>query len=128
MSDWDSYKWIIFVLYQFGFVKSLRRARDSDIIEALAYMKLKKQHGAVPGIHKWEGPFWRREDLQDFIQTNGEKCVIVIDNFALDITSYLLEHVCKILNSFQYSADSKFIAWGIKSSAKIFFVRREDWP
>lgn len=95
MTDWDPTKWIIYAFYQIGLVKSVRRARDSDIRAASNYMKLKQKVGAVSERRLWEGPFWRQEDFDDFIQAKGDRCLIVIDDIVVDVTSFLSEHVCK---------------------------------
>ncbi|KAG6889990.1 hypothetical protein C0995_012950 [Termitomyces sp. Mi166 len=93
--DWDPSKWLILILYQLGLVFGLRRAKDSDLKEAINYMQLKTHfRGPIQenDLNYWTGDVWNETQLLEYIQAVPGRCVIEIDGFAIDATEYLREH------------------------------------
>ncbi|KAJ7207595.1 hypothetical protein GGX14DRAFT_396416 [Mycena pura] len=92
--NWDPSKWIIFVLYRLGLVKGLRTARDQDLKEALEYMHFKKKHGVAPAQEDapWTGETWDTPRALVYIESIPGTCVVVIDDYFVDVTEYLGEH------------------------------------
>ncbi|KAK0208735.1 hypothetical protein DFS33DRAFT_1253568 [Desarmillaria ectypa] len=92
-ADWDPSKWIIVGLYKLGFATGLRRARKGDISEAVEYMQDKRAYG-VPSAEDdlWDGPNWSIKDVQSYIQGGLGRCVLLIDDFVVDVTNYMGEH------------------------------------
>lgn len=43
---------------------------------------------------EWGGPVWDVEKLQTYIQEKPGRCVVVINDYAMDVTNYLGDHVC----------------------------------
>jgi cytochrome b involved in lipid metabolism len=41
----------------------------------------------------WKGPTWDRLRAQQYVLNRREKCFIVLDDFLLDVTTYMKEHV-----------------------------------
>ncbi|KAL1739712.1 hypothetical protein HDZ31DRAFT_48930 [Schizophyllum fasciatum] len=91
--DWDPTKWIIAALHRLGFVKGLRRARDADLRAALAHMHLKSHHHGISSEDEdelWDGPVWDTAELKE--RAAQGSCLLVIDGYIVDATSYLGEH------------------------------------
>ncbi|KAJ7070728.1 hypothetical protein C8F01DRAFT_1313861 [Mycena amicta] len=91
--NYDPSKWIIAVLHHFGLVTGLRTARDKDLKEALEYMRHKK-HG-IPLQEEeeaWTGETWDISRAYEYIQSRQGSCVVVIDDYFVDVSSYLAEH------------------------------------
>jgi stearoyl-CoA desaturase (Delta-9 desaturase) len=85
------------VLQQLGLVYELRTAKKKDIDDAKAYMQHKEIGTMV--VEKdsaesvWDGPRWTKQDLEEYVQQYPSRCVLYIENFVVDVTSYLGEHV-----------------------------------
>jgi stearoyl-CoA desaturase (delta-9 desaturase) len=96
--NWDPSKWIILGLNRLGLVTGLRRARESDMKEALKYMHFKDTHGVPPSEEDtpWEGETWDLAQALEYIKSKQGSCVVVIDDHFLDVGSYLGEHVSLI--------------------------------
>jgi len=91
--DWDPTKWIILGLYQLKLVSNLRRAREDDLVEAVQRMHRKLADGEVePELDSWRGETWRIKQLEEYVEVAEGACVVVVDGFATDVTSYLGEH------------------------------------
>lgn len=92
--DWDPSKWIILILQQLGLVMSLRRARKEDLVEALHHMKRKESSDDIePEDNSWDGETWNILQVVEFAKAKTGRCIVLIDGFAVDVTSYLGEHV-----------------------------------
>ncbi|SJL06149.1 uncharacterized protein ARMOST_09485 [Armillaria ostoyae] len=92
-ADWDPSKWIIIGLHKLGFATGLRRARKDDMLEAVEYMQQKYAYGVPPAEDDhWDGPNWTIDDVQSYIQGTLGRCVLLIDDFVIDATSYMGEH------------------------------------
>ncbi|PBK76831.1 hypothetical protein ARMSODRAFT_948673 [Armillaria solidipes] len=92
-ADWDPSKWIIIGLHKLGFATGLRRARKDDMLEAVEYMQHKYAYGVPPAEDDhWDGPNWTIDDVQSYIQGTLGRCVLLIDDFVIDATSYMGEH------------------------------------
>ncbi|KAG7452278.1 uncharacterized protein BT62DRAFT_294111 [Guyanagaster necrorhizus] len=92
-ADWDPSKWIIVSLHKLGFVTGLRRARRDDISESVEYMRHKCAYGVPPPEDdQWDGPNWTIDEVQLYIQSALGRCVLLIDDFVVDVTSYMGEH------------------------------------
>ncbi|KAJ7293006.1 fatty acid desaturase-domain-containing protein [Mycena rebaudengoi] len=92
--NWDPSKWIILGLNRLGLVTGLRRARESDMKEALKYMHFKDTHGVPPSEEDtpWEGETWDLAQALEYIKSKQGSCVVAIDDHFLDVGSYLGEH------------------------------------
>ena len=94
LTDWDPSKWIILLLHFFGLVCGLRRAKDEDIKNGLEHMRMKEQGEAV--IEEEEDiPIWSSNDVENFTAKEN-RCLILLDGYIVDTTSYLSEHVSAI--------------------------------
>jgi len=91
LTDWDPTKWIILLLQFFGFATRLRRARDEDIKNALDHMRLKEQ-GEMMAEEKEDLPIWIMSEVENLIAKEN-RCLILLDGYIVDTTSYLPEHV-----------------------------------
>ncbi|KAF5312206.1 hypothetical protein D9619_002627 [Psilocybe cf. subviscida] len=92
-SDWDPSKWIILGLEWLGLVTSLRRARQEDLVEAVHHMHHKTNMDSEKNQDEdemWDGDVYTLAEIQAMAKEG--RCMIVIDGFAVDVTSYLLEH------------------------------------
>ena len=41
----------------------------------------------------WKGATWEKETLRKYVTEKRNRCVILIDGYVVDVTSYLGEHV-----------------------------------
>ena len=41
----------------------------------------------------WKGATWDKETLRKYVTEKRNRCVILIDGYVVDVTSYLGEHV-----------------------------------
>ncbi|PPQ78943.1 hypothetical protein CVT25_002394 [Psilocybe cyanescens] len=117
--DWDPSKWIILILQQLGLVMSLRRARKEDLVEALHHMKRKESSDAIePEDNSWDGETWNILQVVEFAKAKTGRCIVLIDGFAVDVTSYLGEHPggSKILREHSVRLASDMDVW-----------RKADW-
>ncbi|KAI0050568.1 hypothetical protein FA95DRAFT_1555494 [Auriscalpium vulgare] len=97
--DWDPSKWVIALLNTLGWAWGLRRADTNDIKDAIQHMSGKHADhhgpytGSAQGIAEWAGAIWQRRDqLDDYLRSNSCACVVLIDGYAVDATSYMKEH------------------------------------
>ena len=112
MIDWDPSKWIILALRKLGLVMSLRRARNGDLKEAIEYM-----HRKELGLVEVKTDTWY--EVQEYVEKQG-KCVVMIDGFVVDVTSYLGDHVSRYLSVKLWCLIFLFVAWRSQLIAKIF--------
>lgn len=116
-SNWDPSKWVILVLHRLGLIKGLRRAREEDIIEAAEWMrrqreKLINENGEDAHIHihpphtDFDDSYytsdtldmteklqvWDIKELHEYVNSKAGRCVVLLDGYAVDVTSYLKEH------------------------------------
>ncbi|KAF7339125.1 Stearoyl-CoA desaturase [Mycena venus] len=92
--SWDPSKWIIYALHRLGLVSSLRSVRDEDLKEAMQYMHHKNMHG-VPQPQEgapWDGETWDIQQAHEYIQSKPGRCLVVIEDYFVDVTPYLGEH------------------------------------
>lgn len=96
--EWDPSKWIILALHFLGLATSLRRARDKDLNEAKTHMLIKS--GVVSCFDDEEGedndsqyPCWTIEEAQKYADSKAGSCIVVIDRYVVDATTYMGEHV-----------------------------------
>jgi len=61
------------------------------------YMKKKGKTDNVeePDSSGWQGTVWNKSQMEEVLQAKIGKCIILIDGFAVDVTSYLGEHVSR---------------------------------
>jgi stearoyl-CoA desaturase (delta-9 desaturase) len=103
--DWDPSKWIITVLHKLGLATGLRKARKEDISTARAWMQ---SHHHEPFPSTWAS---EEEDESESLDSDGSRvevkwniedltrnarernCLLVIDGFVVDVSSYVGEHV-----------------------------------
>lgn len=96
ITAWDPSKWIILLLHRFKLVTGLRRARDIDLKEALAYMKYKSVHGMPPRDDLDEqqtSEHWTIEEARLYVKERPGRCVVLLNGWVVDLTTYLREHV-----------------------------------
>ena len=99
-------------MHRLGLVYGLRRAKQEDVSDAARYMHEKHTHGTLgesstdESEDEWQGEIWDMDRLEECQQDKPGKCVVLLDGFVLDVTSYLGEHVCGFscfhLRAFQY--------------------------
>ncbi|KAH9897743.1 hypothetical protein C8Q73DRAFT_640686 [Cubamyces lactineus] len=104
--DWDPSKWVIMLLHSLGLVSDLRCAREEEIRTAREHMLRKEiaqahtdgqgagsdtASGSEEEREDWQGPIWTAEQLADYACAN-DRCVILLDGYAVDATEYLAEH------------------------------------
>ncbi|KAF9055874.1 hypothetical protein BJ165DRAFT_1554855 [Panaeolus papilionaceus] len=92
IADWDPSKWIILGLHKLGLVTGLRRARPKDMVDALQYMRKKEAGKLEPERDFWECKTWNMDQIRMFAAEKTGRCVVLIDGYAVDVTSYLGEH------------------------------------
>ena len=51
----------------------------------------------------WKGPVWDGVKVQQCVQSHPEQCFLIIDDFLIDATAYLKEHV-RFPFTFSYEA------------------------
>ncbi|TEB38788.1 hypothetical protein FA13DRAFT_1724731 [Coprinellus micaceus] len=96
--DWDPSKWIIIALHRLGLVYGLRRAKQEDVSDAARYMHEKHQYGTLSesptdeSEDDWQGEIWDMDRLEKYQQGKPGKCIVLLDEFVLDVTSYLGDH------------------------------------
>ncbi|KAF4604906.1 hypothetical protein EYR40_003689 [Pleurotus pulmonarius] len=90
--DWDPSKWVIILLHQLGLVRGLRRARKDDLIEALQYMQHKHEPEFSQDEEEWDGETWTLDEVREYAAKHEKRCILVVNGFAVDVTSYLGEH------------------------------------
>ncbi|KAJ7754945.1 hypothetical protein DFH07DRAFT_822247 [Mycena maculata] len=92
--NWDPSKWIISVLNSLGLVTGLRSVREQDLKEAKEYMCFKETHGVPPPVDNapWAGEVWALPQAYEYIKSKPGSCVVVIEDYFFDLTTYLAEH------------------------------------
>ncbi|KAJ7175058.1 hypothetical protein C8R43DRAFT_1057713 [Mycena crocata] len=92
--SWDPCGWIIYVLYCFGLVSDLRTSRESDVREAMVYMASKNTllPSSTTDDTPWGGETWNIRDAQNYVDTKPGRCLVLIDDYFVDVTRYLGEH------------------------------------
>ncbi|KAI0275182.1 fatty acid desaturase-domain-containing protein [Gloeopeniophorella convolvens] len=102
-SDFDPSKWVIILLEKLGIAYGLRRANPTDVAAAREYMIAQEKlglghhhhHHAVPEkpveADEWTGPTWSEAELRKYVKESS-KCVVVVDGYAVDVTSYAKVH------------------------------------
>ncbi|KAJ3550848.1 hypothetical protein NM688_g4987 [Phlebia brevispora] len=102
--EWDPSKWIILALHYLGLVGRLRRAKQEDIDEAKRHMLIKSgnaiesgysSQGSVAGSDEHDHPdhpAWTLSQAQVYARERAGHCLVVLDGFILDVTTYLGEH------------------------------------
>lgn len=99
--DWDPSKWIILILYHLGLATALRRARTDEVEDAKHVMHSKVQGSGqlldtCDDSDSWNGPVWSIDKIVEYMTGLGHEhapCLMVIDNFVIDATGYMKEHV-----------------------------------
>jgi stearoyl-CoA desaturase (Delta-9 desaturase) len=95
-SDWDPSKWVILALAKVGFAWGLRCASAEDIAAARAQMLAHERDHS--GAYKtaveeeWVGPTWTEAELEEYVKESGA-CIILLDEYAVDVTGYIDVHV-----------------------------------
>jgi stearoyl-CoA desaturase (delta-9 desaturase) len=57
-------------------------------------MHHKAEYGIYPSTSEtWLGDVWNLDELEKYVQASPGKCIILIEGFAVNATSYLTEHV-----------------------------------
>ncbi len=99
------------------------------MLEAVEYMQHKHAYGVpLAEDDHWDGPNWTIDDVQLYIQGTLGRCVLLIDDFVIDATSYMGEHVgifshlaCLIIDLLsslavrQYYESTRFIRWASRT-------------
>lgn len=58
------------------------------------YMSHKHHHGVPPpDVDTWEGERWDNDTLKRYVQERPGRCIILLDGYVVDATSYMGEHV-----------------------------------
>lgn len=94
------------MLYRFGFVTSLRRARTDEIEDAKRFIHSKSHitpthlashpATALDRDAVCDGPMWDMDQVLKYMEDIGTKaapCLMIVDGFVIDATSYMKEHV-----------------------------------
>ncbi|CCL98134.1 uncharacterized protein FIBRA_00128 [Fibroporia radiculosa] len=99
--DWDPSKWAILLLRLTGLASGLKQARPSDISEAQDYMLHKVSAEEYVDSSKgekstddWEGDRWTFAEVKSHVEAArlSGRCILIIDGYVIDATSYLGEH------------------------------------
>lgn len=75
----------------------LRSVRDEDLKEAMQYMHFKDTHGVPPPQTEapWDKQIWDLPQAHEYIESKPGRCVVVIDDYFVDVSAYLGEHVSR---------------------------------
>lgn len=67
-------------------------------------MHFKDKHGVSPPQEDtpWEGETWDLRHAHEYIKSKPGSCVVVIDDYFVDVTKYLGEHVSQTLPELCY--------------------------
>ncbi|KZT08723.1 uncharacterized protein LAESUDRAFT_735865 [Laetiporus sulphureus 93-53] len=110
--DWDPSKWVILALHAAGSVWGLKRASAEEVANARRNIIQKvNQHGEripetdiVLDSNEWTGVTWTWAEVEDYIEGGRKfgRCVLIIEGFVVEVTSYLQEHPggAKLLRSY----------------------------
>ncbi|CCA68915.1 probable stearoyl-CoA desaturase [Serendipita indica DSM 11827] len=100
--DWDPSKWIITMLYRLGLATGLRKAHPEDIKAAQAWI-LSHHHEPFPASANDEAETDSAESTDEVVlakwslnelnkQAKQRGCLLVIDGFVVDASSYVGDH------------------------------------
>lgn len=82
------------MLHRLGWVTGLRTARTEDLKEALEYMHRKNSDGIPPTTDiPWAGDTWDIQQAYEYIGASEGSCVVLINDYFVDVTVYMAEHV-----------------------------------
>lgn len=102
ITAWDPSKWVILLLHKLGLVTGLRQARDTDVKEALAYMKHKSLHGVPPRDVDEESnrvyQYWTVGTARLYVKEHPSCCIILLNGWVVDATPYIQGHVSSLFS------------------------------
>lgn len=99
--DWDPSKWIIAALHRLGLAHRLRRAKQDEVQEAVQYMREKysgtssstsSEYTTEDSQDECVLEDWTEEDVAAYKRGKPSACVLLLDGFVLDVTSYMVDH------------------------------------
>ncbi|KAJ7871935.1 hypothetical protein B0H13DRAFT_2236323 [Mycena leptocephala] len=92
--SWDPSKWVIFIFYRLGLVSQPRTANEADLKEATEYMRLRATPGGAPTEQDvpWTGDTWDITQAIEYVASRAGCCVMIIDEYLVDVTLCLGEH------------------------------------
>jgi stearoyl-CoA desaturase (Delta-9 desaturase) len=64
--------------------------------EASAYMDHKTHHHDISysdDSNEWDGEVWDVGEVEKYSKAKSGRCIVLVDGFVVDVTSYLGEHV-----------------------------------
>ena len=75
-------------------------------------------NGAYESVseEEWVGPTWTETELKAYVERNGA-CVVLIDEYAVDVTGYIKAHVGSLPPISRTSIDGRSAAWGCGAAA-----------
>jgi len=88
--SWDPSKWVIKLLWYLGLATGLRKASDAEIRYCVKYMQSKKDNRDPVGDVELES--WNMGEVFDYIAEDKERCVLVINGYVVDATTYMAAH------------------------------------
>lgn len=53
-------------------------------------------HRHSEDAEEWDGAVWGADEVELFSRGKPGRCVLLLDGFVVDSTSYLSEHVCHL--------------------------------
>ena len=85
-------------LHYMGVATNLKRARQEDLNEAQLHMATKRDMPAegkrqVTATSEPNSPSWTIEEARAYAAAKLGRCVLVLDDYVVDATTYLSEHV-----------------------------------
>ena len=95
---WDPSKWAIKLLWCLGLATGLRKASDAEIRYSVKYMQSKKDNRDPVDDVGLEA--WNMGEVFDYIADDKERCVLVINGYVVDATTYMATHVRYALDFF----------------------------
>jgi len=95
--DWDPSKWMILLLERTGQATKLRQASKEDVQNAQIWMKSDRHdtedyYSSDGDLNSWAGPCWSVEDLKRELALQPGRHLIHVDEYILDVSSYLKDH------------------------------------
>jgi stearoyl-CoA desaturase (delta-9 desaturase) len=84
-----------FIFYRLGLVSQPRTANEADLKEATEYMRLRATPGGAPTEQDvpWTGNTWDITQAIEYVASRAGCCLIIIDEYLVDVTVCLGEHV-----------------------------------
>ncbi|KAF8508696.1 hypothetical protein JB92DRAFT_2732099 [Gautieria morchelliformis] len=145
LTNWDPTRWLIWTLHTFtSLIPSLRRTEELDVLKARLYMirteatslsnknpvaardlerRAQLLHSSLPVQEITKGkPIWGRTELEDFV-VSGMRTVILIEGYAVDVTSFIKEHATSILQEYAVFADKTQRQQPIRDATQAFLGR-----